>query len=600
MDEVEFAKRLPEEPPEALLRWAEREQTEELGAAAYTMYHCEQVDGPPDMDAMFQNRTYGKKIWVTVCHCTECGQDWYTRKGQTAESLFVVQGEDGMTYAAEPDGTCEPWEDQIEVAQGDGIDCPCCGAETVLMREKNIRGGRTKRLQVAQLANIDGYTTIIYWLVEREIESYGCFTRGVPRYAYALNERGTVKMFSHRENGFLQDTYARRWRPVAGNVDKLEAVYADWGSFNNRKCGTVCWPEAPTEAEMLGTTGEKTGIARYWKDGGEFGWDYLQLWRKCQAIENLAKAGYTGLLDSILENARYYHADRPTEAGKYLDLSKAKPNEMLRLTKEEMKTVGTKIEPAELLMAQAYRKADTTMTIREFMARLAGGGGETLMQQMAQYGGKPEKYVHYMEKQRLQLSEIRYLADARRMAKELHPDRDLTEEELWPVHLRQVHDRLNGIIVLRKSKAETEKLQAGFDAVHEKYAPIEWNDGRLAVILPRSNDDLVLEGETLQHCVGGYGKKHAKGNKIILFIRHYRRPERSYYTLNVGFDGWRPYIIQLHGYGNEHHGPHKEYKHTIPKEVKAFVWKWEDEVLKPWCAKQARKAAQRAKKEEIA
>ena len=83
----------------------------------------------------------------------------------------------------------------------------------------------------------------------------------------------------------------------------------------------------------------------------------------------------------------------------------------------------------------------------------------------------------------------------------------------------------------------------------------------------------MLEGETLRHCVGEYGKEHAKGKKIILFIRHYRKPERSYYTLNVGFDGWRPYIIQLHGYGNEHHGPHKEYRHTIPKEVTAFVEK---------------------------
>ena len=110
----------------------------------------------------------------------------------------------------------------------------------------------------------------------------------------------------------------------------------------------------------------------------------------------------------------------------------------------------------------------------------------------------------------------------------------------------------------------------------------------------------MLEGETLRHCVGEYGKEHAKGKKIILFIRHYRKPERSYYTLNVGFDGWRPYIIQLHGYGNEHHGPHKEYRHTIPKEVTAVVDRWQDEILKPWCAKQAKKAAQRAKKEEIA
>lgn len=42
----------------------------------------------------------------------------------------------------------------------------------------------------------------------------------------------------------------------------------------------------------------------------------------------------------------------------------------------------------------------------------------------------------------------------------------------------------------------------------------------------------MQEGATLKHCVGGYAKSHASG-RIILFIRHERRPERSWYTLNV-------------------------------------------------------------------
>ena len=44
---------------------------------------------------------------------------------------------------------------------------------------------------------------------------------------------------------------------------------------------------------------------------------------------------------------------------------------------------------------------------------------------------------------------------------------------------------------------------------------------------------------------------------------------------------------QLHGYGNERHGEHKQHSHSIPKKVTAFVERWEREVLAPWVAAQA-------------
>lgn len=77
-------------------------------------------------------------------------------------------------------------------------------------------------------------------------------------------------------------------------------------------------------------------------------------------------------------------------------------------------------------------------------------------------------------------------------------------------------------------------------------------------------------------------KKHAGGKDIIFFVRHKRRPERSYYTLNIDFSCGKPREIQLHGYGNERHGPNKQYSHSIPPKVRAFVDRWEKEVLYPW------------------
>ena len=111
---------------------------------------------------------------------------------------------------------------------------------------------------------------------------------------------------------------------------------------------------------------------------------------------------------------------------------------------------------------------------------------------------------------------------------------------------------------------------------------MEWTDGELCIRLPRDNGELVAEGDTLRHCVGGYGKGHIEGRTVVFFVRHYRRPERSYYTMDYGFNANEPHRHQLHGYGNERHGKHKEHSHRIPQKVKEFCARWEREILMPW------------------
>ena len=53
-----------------------------------------------------------------------------------------------------------------------------------------------------------------------------------------------------------------------------------------------------------------------------------------------------------------------------------------------------------------------------------------------------------------------------------------------------------------------------------------------------------------------------------------------------------PVEVQLHGYGNEHHGDRKQYRHKIPKKVRDFCDRWEREVLTPWFADQKARATQ--------
>lgn len=539
------------------------------------------------MEDLMDNRTTGRKVWATVCTCTACGEEWVTKRGTTPESFWIVAGEDGETYAADI-------KDEVgtygmfyqEIGAGDTIVCPCCGSETRVLHQKSVRGGRTKRLQVAQLVNIGVYTTILYWMLEKTVYEYGTCLGAVPRYAYALDEKGRIKAFSHKEGGGICTERKREWHVIRDTADRWNTQYGDWGSICNRKAGTEVWEKIPKQEEMVGTTGEKTGLWAYWKKAGYAPVTYWKLWRGAPGIENLANAGFGELIAEIIHGSLAYRYNLMAEAGQVLDLTKRKPNEMLMVSKEDFKALPKNMSKKELLILRGYRESGGQLPPDAVWEKLKHVPADTLLAQIRRHGGSLEKYEHYLEKQRLHLKDIQFLADARNFAQALHPETPLTEEELWPRNLVAVHDRLAQQRLLSVSPKKNAELQAGFDAVRERFGEIQWTDKELAVILPKSNMELVMEGSTLNHCVGGYGGSHAKGKRIILFIRHYRRPERSYYTLNISFEGDWPREIQLHGYGNERHGDHKQYGHTIPKKVRAFVDRWKTEVLAPWWARQ--------------
>lgn len=239
MDVGAFLQRLQEDPPKGLIAWAEDTQAEELGGE-YTIFHNERTEVPPGMQDLMDNRTTERKIWATYCTCTACGEEWVTKRGTTPESFWIVAGEDGGTYSADiGDDVGAYGMFYQEIGEWDRMVCPGCGWETTVLHQKSIRGGRTKRLQVAQLVNIDIYTTVIYWMVEKTVYEYGTTARAVPRYAYAIDEKGKVKAFSHKEGGGAFCTERNtQWHVLSDPADRWNAQYSDWNSINNRKART--------------------------------------------------------------------------------------------------------------------------------------------------------------------------------------------------------------------------------------------------------------------------------------------------------------------------------------------------------------------------
>lgn len=74
------------------------------------------------------------------------------------------------------------------------------------------------------------------------------------------------------------------------------------------------------------------------------------------------------------------------------------------------------------------------------------------------------------------------------------------------------------------------------------------------IIVPREPVDIINEGASLNHCVGGYLESVASGYKTILFLRKVSEPDKSFYTIEVGNSN----IIQIHGNHNRWLGNNPE------------------------------------------
>lgn len=121
---------------------------------------------------------------------------------------------------------------------------------------------------------------------------------------------------------------------------------------------------------------------------------------------------------------------------------------------------------------------------------------------------------------------------------------------LKPRDLEAAHDRM--VAEQNKEKAD-ERLKE----VAEKYPDIRksyrrlrkryfYEDDMFLIRPARSAEEIVMEGRTLHHCVGGNGYlgKHNRGESYILMLRFKKMPETPYITVEISGEGQ---ILQWYG-----------------------------------------------------
>ena len=83
---------------------------------------------------------------------------------------------------------------------------------------------------------------------------------------------------------------------------------------------------------------------------------------------------------------------------------------------------------------------------------------------------------------------------------------------------------------------------------------------------PKTSKEITEEGHRLHHCVGGYVKRVAMKECIILFLRRTKELDKPVGTIEV-IDNL---IVQARGYDNW----------DLPADAKKFLTKWDAKVLK--------------------
>lgn len=574
-----------------LLQFANgRSNNDDLG---HLMIYCCEMhnDGDPELEWLFEPKEKGR--WMARCTCTACGNDLLTNKIRGQDAILLYEGEDSQLYEVfgDPAGYCEGGQ-LIEVSAGDHITCPCCGSDTILVHGSKVRGGRTKRVMVETLETVDNHTALMYWLIVRNFSEFGIEKTNIePFMAEVIADDGRVTAFSHMRIGLYgAATSSQSWKPYRGQKWPDEFAYSDWGSICNRKKGAATYRDA--FPDMRGTTGEKTGIRQYLAFGGCFSEAYIRLWQRFPAVENLINCGLFDVVEDVCREAYRYSSDVLAEARKIFDVNKSKPHEILGISKADLKALQEKhikLKSEDIKHLRWYYRAGGKLPAAEALVVINSfAGGLTALKEMEKRGEDIDlkRIANYLQKQGLRPSDVRYLTDTRQLALRLNPGQSLTGEQLWPRRLIETHDRLSAAVAL----ATGDGNELAFQKKAEQLKPLEWTYGKLCIILPKGNIDLVREGEILRHCVGTYGDAHLQGKDTIFFVRKRNKRNTPYYTLDIDLTG-RPRRVQLHGYGNERHGEHKEYKHNIPKEVLEFCDTWERQVLLPWYAEQCKKGA---------
>lgn len=627
---------LPEEPSDAAMEYIRTDDCiEEIGANLLIWERVpmiretvplKQTMGPEDWE---EHEKGLKPYWGLKCRCTFCGERWEGRWIRGKDETLIVLDEEAVGYIGFGiDGWEEGGEDGEKVLvtyDGGEVTCPCCGRWLHVKPKRWLRGKhRTWRLRMTTVECCGQWGGVFYWMADIPLDDDGDGWLNIePETALIVSRSGKLLEFRHEDGAW---SYRRRYKTKKAWTP-LEQIERDLREEEIRKriapiSAEQFWSDTCQERkkgrwisyvgydafheQLVSEEGtlEKTGCKAFCIDPDTLNGEpwmaeaYLRYWAEQPRIEVIARDGWVDLTREILRG------DYPELL---LDWTQTKPHKILGLSKEDYRDTGNRDTyrwTANTL--EAFRRYNLgrqdPISAKEFdklYGRYHGQLFKWLKQAREDESGedgrvpslqrKPEAWDLRRMDRYLQAHggdpahDLELLVDYRIAAEALNALH--TRRDLWPKDLQAAHDKACESLSLSCSSSIEDELR--FRKLREQLAPLTWTDGVYMIRAAASPQELQQEGAVLHHCIGTYVKTMAAMEDVIFFVRKYRRPERSWLTLDINMSGSRPTEAALHGWWNEGTpaepgDPWKRPKRKIPKRGRNFVDRWKKEILEPW------------------
>lgn len=558
----EYVAMIPTAPPDDIERYLDALGRKPFAVTSYRCISRDDAESRLDCEDFRADLRPSAAIRPAALWCSEC-ESWYLAEyvpayGAPCRESMTYQNNSGVRIVNIGRDTID------EVRSGADIICPLCGAQTLLRNVQELRYGLASQEFMVVPMVAKSCLILTQWCIERYIYEGRNHTERHAINAYVVDGRRIIKLAHYQFNAM-----ARSWRNLGEWVQRAKLT-------DDIGCPKMYAASLPN---LDGTGAENAKLWEYMEQSNAaktfYPVAYLRLYFKHPNVENLVTAGLGNLVgDGINDEMthRYYTGLAPQTAApklEWVDWKEKRPAQMLGMTKQELRTWREYGLGVDCL--RTWKELDTLpcgVSFHDLCAAMKAIGAydtrRILREKLPMM-----RTLNYIERQEQDLTQ---LEDYWRMA--AVAGCDLNQDAVrWPKDLRTAHDRMSETIQYERVSG---KCQQAFAAMTARCAGLTWEHDGICIRPAETPLELIREGSTLHHCVGRYSDAHARG-RIILFVRHTRRPERSWYTLNIDVTSKRE--IQLHGYGNEFaHGK----KLKIPRRVREFVDLWEREVLAKW------------------
>ena len=486
---------------------------------------------------------------------------YYKRKGRYATFTCSCCGKSYKYATAVMDSYEGQFEHIVAIPRnGAFATCECCGAEGIYKTTGRMNGvyGRSINCYTAQHYMENG-AVIRYFSIEK-ILSFGNPERFIEtEIARTYFQPGRKKV--QKDYHFIGAYEGERWH--YHNMDGLRNINQEYPAV---------YPGVP---EILqGTCLQYCAIKEFMQHYEKIKLiNYLEKYMEYPLLEMLVKLQLIGIAKRIVDGYN-------PESMQINNIGKC-PEDILRIGHGKLHALRkNQGDPLLLSIMQMEKRKDIHLSEKEedalIILKIDIEQIEKIINYMSikQFVNRVEKYAGttvdtdcgdaISRLQNISQMYLDYLEMREKAGYDLHNGIYAYPRNLGTAHQTMVLETQK--TEMDKRLAETEEnypeIRKRFRKLKKKYL---YESGGYIIRPAASASEIVMEGRTLHHCVGGdtYLRKHASGRSTILFMRFSDEPNIPYITVEISDDGE---IMQWYGAYDK-----KPNKDKIDQWLKAYL-----------------------------